>query len=302
MQGDHMLKDDHIKINTAMDAFFTSLLAKNRSDSTIRAYRTDLALFWRWLAENTLVEGELLAVTRTDITEYLAELGQQELSGVTRARRLTAIREFFRFHTAVGTIPRDPSEGIVTPKQERRTRTWLSTDEYSRMLAAASGSLRDVAILQVFLQTGIRVSELVALTVNDIDLRRGVLTVRDGKGLADREIDLEKKGVAALKNWTEQRKRLLTVVTDTLFVNRFGAPLTERSVRRLVVKYRQLASIPRAASCHSLRHTFATYKLDKGVSLRQIQDWLGHRNLNTTQIYLHLNRQNAKRQMEATSL
>ena len=153
-------------------------------------------------------------------------------------------------------------------------------------------------MLQVFLQTGIRVSELANLTLADVDLTKPAITVR-GKGNAERAIELEKRGVQALKNYLAVRPESLS---DVLFLNYKGVPISDRGIRKLVVKYRKNAGITKRASCHSLRHTFATYKAEKGVSPFQLQQWLGHANLNTTQIYVHLGKQNAKKIMEQTSL
>ncbi len=120
-----------------------------------------------------------------------------------------------------------------------------------------------------------------------------------GKGNTEREIALEKRGVQALKNYLAVRPESLS---EAIFLNYKGEPISERGIRKLVVKYRKNAGITKRASCHTLRHTFATYKAEKGVSPFQLQQWLGHANLNTTQIYVHLGKQNAKKIMEQTSL
>ncbi len=120
-----------------------------------------------------------------------------------------------------------------------------------------------------------------------------------GKGEAESEIELERKGMEALKNYLNVRAESLD---DHLFLNKDGQPISERMVRKIVAKYKMRAGITKKASCHSLRHTFATYKAEKGVSPFQLQQWLGHANLNTTQIYVHMGRQNAMKIMEATSL
>ncbi len=150
----------------------------------------------------------------------------------------------------------------------------------------------------MFLQTGIRVSELANLTIEDVDFLKPAIKVR-GKGNQEREIALEKRGVQALKNYRAVRPENLS---EILFLNYKGEPISERGIRKLVVKYRKNAGITKKASCHALRHTFATYKAEKGVSPFQLQQWLGHANLNTTQIYVHLGKQNAKKVMEQTSL
>jgi integrase/recombinase XerC len=230
--------------------------------------------------------------------KLLAALARQGLTGVARARKVSAIREYFRFLEGVGIILKSPVTGIETPKREKNTRQFLRSDEYTKMLSLAGAHPRDYAILQVFLQTGIRVSELASLTIEDVDLIKPAIIVR-GKGRIEREIALEKRGVQALKNYLAVRPESLSPV---LFLNYKAEPISDRGIRKLVVKYRKNAGITKKASCHSLRHTFATYKAEKGVSPFQLQQWLGHANLNTTQIYVHLGKQNAKKIMEQTSL
>jgi site-specific recombinase XerD len=153
--------------------------------------------------------------------------------------------------------------------------------------------------LQAFLQTGIRVSELCSLTLSDIDLADRTLTIRQGKGMSDRTIELEKKGYQAIRNYLQSRQQSLS---DALFLNYQGEPISERGVQKLLAKYVKLAGITKKISPHSLRHTFATYKAERGVSPYQLQQWLGHRNLNTTQIYVHLGKQNSRKVMEFTNL
>jgi site-specific recombinase XerD len=166
------------------------------------------------------------------------------------------------------------------------------------MLSLAGANPRDYAVLQVFLQTGIRVSELANLTTEDIDFIKPAITVK-GKGSVEREIALEKKGIHALKSYLAIRPNS---ISKRVFLNYQGEPISERGIRKLVVKYRKEAGITKKASCHTLRHTFATCKAEKGVSAYQLQQWLGHANLNTTQIYVHLGKQNARKIMQDTSI
>ena len=285
-------------LEKGLAAFLDALLGKNRSQATLRAYRTDVLQFLAFLKENNVAITAVGDVGKVDVLEYLAALAKKGLTGVARARKVSAIREYFRFLEGVGAIPKSPTVGIDTPKREKHTRQFLRSDEYTKMLSLAGGNPRDYAILQVFLQTGIRVSELAHLTLADIDLTKPAITVR-GKGNTEREIALEKRGVQALKNYLAVRPENFS---DVLFLNYKGEPISERGIRKLVVKYRKNAGITKRASCHTLRHTFATYKAEKGVSPFQLQQWLGHANLNTTQIYVHLGKQNAKKIMEQTSL
>src|SRR2546425_5687189 len=285
-------------LEKGLTAFLDAMLGKNRSAATLRAYRTDVLQFIAFLKANNVAITTVGDVGKVDVLEYLAALAKKGLTGVARARKVSAIREYFRYLEGVGVIQKSPTAGIDTPKREKHTRQFLRSDEYTKMLSLAGANPRDYAILQVFLQTGIRVSELANLTREDVDFIKPAIKVR-GKGNQEREIALEKRGVQALKNYLAVRPETLCQV---LFLNYKGEPISERGIRKLVVKYRKNAGITKRASCHTLRHTFATYKAEKGVSPFQLQQWLGHANLNTTQIYVHLGKQNAKKIMEQTSL
>ena len=285
-------------LEKGLAAFLDAMLGKNRSSATLRAYKTDVLQFIRFLHENNVAITGVGDIGKVDVLEYLAALARKGLTGVARARKVSAIREYFRFLEGVGVIQKSPTTGIDTPKREKHTRQFLRADEYTKMLSLAGGNPRDYARLQVFLQTGIRVSELAHLTLTDVDLTKPVITVR-GKGNAERAIELEKRGVQALKNYLVVRPESLS---DILFLNYKGEPISERGIRKLVVKYRKNAGITKRASCHTLRHTFATYKAEKGVSAFQLQQWLGHASLNTTQIYIHLGKQNARKEMARSHL
>jgi site-specific recombinase XerD len=287
-----------LTLDTARQAFIRSLEGRNRSPKTLIAYNTDLVQLIAWL-QSELNEHWIHQVEQADLSEYLSYLADQELSGVSRARKLAAIREYFRFLVQHGYLPHSPAQALETPKREKNSRTYLTPDEYNRMLALAGASPRDYAILQVFLQTGIRVSELCALTRDDVDLDAHILRVRVGKGMAAREIELEKKAIQAVRSYLKSREDSLD---EILFLNRYGEPISERGVQKLITRYAKLAGIQRKVSCHVLRHTFGTLKAQKGVSPFQLKEWLGHARLDTTQIYVHLGRSNAKKVMEATSL
>ncbi len=278
--------------------FLDTLSGKNRSSATIRAYKADVRQLIAYLHENSISIAYPKDVEKVDILEYLSYLAKRELTGVARARKLSAIREYFRFLEGVGYIQRSPTTGVDTPKRERNTRSYLRSDEYTKMLSLAGSNPRDYAILQVFLQTGIRVSELVALKIDDVDFIKPAIKVM-GKGRVEREIELEKKGIQALKNYLAVRPNN---IPNNLFLNYLGESISDRGVRKLVIKYKELAGITKKASCHALRHTFATFKAEKGVSPYQLQQWLGHANIATTQIYVHLGKQNARKIMEQTSL
>lgn len=219
----------HGRLALSIEAFLRALPGKNRSPATIKAYRTDLAFFAVWLIENNVTAVQPAAVTRADIEAYLSELAHQGLTGVTRARKLAAIREYFRFLENHGVISRSPAAGVDAPRREEKARVYLRPIEYQGLLSVAGGNARDFAILQVFLQTGVRVAELVTLRLGDVDFPGKLLTVR-GKGMVERQIDLEKHTIEAVKNWLRSRPE---GPYDRLFLNYRGEPISERSVRRV---------------------------------------------------------------------
>src|SRR2546428_6837473 len=171
--------------------------------------------FIAFLTENNVAITEAGDVGKVDVLEYLAALARKGLTGVARARKVSAIREYFRFLEGLGTIERSPAAGIDTPKREKHTRQYLRADEYTKMLSLAGANPRDYAILQVFLQTGIRVSELANLTIEDVDFIKPAIRVR-GKGNQEREIALEKRGEQPVKNYLAVRPECLS---DDLFFN-----------------------------------------------------------------------------------
>lgn len=284
---------------TAQARFLDLLAGRNRSQATIRAYQTDLRQFFAWLEQNNATATEPARVERADVSEYLTHLARRKLSGVSRARKLAALREFFRYLEGEGLLRRSPVAGIETPKKEQGTRTSLRRDEYTQLLALAGANPRDFAILTVFLQTGIRLSELCELRLGDVDLIARRLLVRHGKGMQAREIELERKGIDALKRWLKARPG---AAGDWLFLNRYGQRLGHRGVQKLIETYCRKAGLTKRASVHSLRHTFATAKARQGISAPRLQRWLGHRSLNTTQLYIHLAGEGADKEMEASSL
>src|SRR5438067_6772774 len=191
-------------LEKGLATFLNALSGKNRSAATIRAYQTDIAQFISFLHANNVSIHSPVEVQKIDVVEYLSSLAKRELTGIARARKMSAIREYFRFLEGVGFIAKSPTTGIETPKRERNGRQVLRSDEYTKMLSLAGANPRDYAILQVFLQTGIRVSELSHLTLQDIDFIKPTITVR-GKGNQQREIALEKKGVHALRSYLAVR-------------------------------------------------------------------------------------------------
>lgn len=287
------------KFEDAIERFIRIQEGRNRSPQTLRAYRSDLNQLAGWLHEDNALLTDPVDVTTDDVNEFLASLAHRQVSGTSRARKLAAIREFYRSLKNSSLIVNSPVDAVDTPKCERKSRTYLTPEEYNRLLAAAGANPRDFCILTLFIQTGIRISELCELRLGDIDLDIASLTVRIGKGMAARSIELEKKGIRATKSWLAVRP---SAHFDHLFLNRDEEPLKEWGVRDLLNKYCEQAGITKRITPHSLRHTFASYKAQSGVSPFQLKEWLGHARLDTTSIYVHMAKQNSKKVMEATSL
>src|SRR5437899_5891404 len=184
----------HSTFQQTIISFLQELEGGNKSQLTLTAYKTDLMQFFQWLSENDVTVTIPGQVTRGHVNEYLAFLASLGRSGVTRARKLAALKSFFAYLKDEHLIASSPVDTIHMPNKERKRKVVLRTDEYSRMLSEAGGNPRDFSILQLFLQTGIRVSELVAITVEDLDIQNHVLKVH-GKGNKERDIHLEKQSV-----------------------------------------------------------------------------------------------------------
>ncbi len=265
---------------------------RNFSVHTLRAYKSDLDQFKRFLiVENVPSPG---AVDHMAMRKYLAYLRRQQYSKRAIARKLSSIRSFYRFLCQEGVVETNPAAAVRGPKLEQRLPHFLNTDEVDRLLSAPDTSdlqgLRDRAILELLYSTGLRVSELVGLNIDDVDFFGDVARAR-GKGKKERLAPIGRPAMNALRAYLEARE----TATDrhrfdrqALFLNRFGKRLTARSVRRILDKYIKQTGLDGKTSPHTLRHSFATHLLDRGADLRSVQELLGHANIVTTQIYTHL--------------
>lgn len=225
---------------------------------------------------------------------WLVWLHEQGYSRSTIARRLAAARTFGRFLCRQGVLQVNPAQSLRGPRQERKLPHFLTQEQVNRLLQAPSivtwQGLRDRAILEVLYSAGLRVSELVGLDLDDVDLSEGFLQIR-GKGKRERLALLGPAAQQALAEWLAAREAFLRqrrANVLAIFVNRFGTRLSSRSVGRLLQTYLRQAGIDTRTSPHTLRHTFATHLLDAGADIRGVQELLGHKQLTTTQIYTHV--------------
>jgi integrase/recombinase XerC len=273
-------------------------LEKNSSELTVKSYREDLmqALeFFRERLGTTTVRPEL--VTTRVLRAFMAWLHDQGYSRATISRRVAAVRSWCKFLCRQGTLTKNPADGLRGPKLDRKLPHFLSKEDITRLMKSPDEELplglRDKAMLETLYSAGLRVSELVGLDLDDLDLADGVATVR-GKGKRERIALIGDEAKDAIETWLVARAGMLKAAglkADAVFLNKNATRLTTRSVGRLLIKYLSLAGLDPRTTPHTLRHTFATHMLDAGADIRGVQELLGHRNLTTTQIYTHVSTQ-----------
>ncbi len=260
-------------------------IEKNCSKHTLRNYNSDLLAMEAFFGDKAPKD-----VTRLDLRRYLAELKRAGLAKRSIVRKLGAIRSFFRFLSREKYLKANPADSLFTPKLDKPLPIFLNVSEITKLVTAPDATvlgLRDRALLEILYSAGIRVSELVGINMDDIDLISGVIKVR-GKGKKERLAMLGAEAQRAVRDYLKETSRAGSSGAGAFFLNRKGKRLTDRSVRRVVDKYVRKCSIERKISPHSIRHSFATHLLNNGADLRSVQELLGHKNLSTTQIYTHL--------------
>ncbi|NBS90417.1 tyrosine recombinase [bacterium] len=225
---------------------------------------------------------------------FIAWLTEQNYSRATIARRIASLRSLYRYLQRQQKVDRDPTDGLKGPKLDQNLPHFLSQEDIDKLLNAPQGEtlmcLRDRAILETLYSAGLRVSELVALNQEYLDLNDGTAVVR-GKGKKERIALLGPQALKAVEAYLHERKlqkSLKVKENPAIFLNKNGTRLTTRSVGRLLEKYIKLAGMDARTTPHTLRHTFATHLLDAGADIRGVQELLGHSSLGTTQIYTHV--------------
>jgi site-specific recombinase XerD len=241
-------------------------------------------------------------LTRADIEGFMQYLAAQRMSGVTRVRKLAAIRKFFAFMAENKILQGNPAHTVKGARREEKEPNILYKEQYKALLYEASDNIRDYAIIQTFLQTGIRLSELVNLRVDDVDFEHRILTVRQGKGKKDRQIPLVDEAVKALRNYLRYRNTEWIEDDEIFFLAKNGTSLNVSTVKYIVAKYVKKAGIRKKVSVHTLRHTFGAHKADKHMSLATLQELMGHKKKETTLKYIHLAKTNLRQEMAQTAL
>jgi len=244
---------------------------------------------------NTRVDRLLLSVDINSVRAYLALLNDKQYSKTTIARKIATLRSFYKFLVKRNQLTSNPVTAVRIPKQEKKLPRFLEYEQVKKLLETPPTDswlgARDRAILETLYSTGIRVSELVALNMDDVDFLGEVVHVR-GKGKKERIAPIGASALQVIQHYMEFRNKRSqsnpNFDSKVLFVNKHGRRLSTRSVRRKMDKYLKMAGLDPLISPHTLRHSFATHMLNNGADLRSVQELLGHQSLSTTQVYTHL--------------
>ncbi len=287
---------DNIRL---LDEFLNFLVVeRGLSKNTLEAYSRDLNKYIDYLEKH-----EISDVTQTSsyhIIAFFSTLAGKGLSSKTTARNLAAIRTFYRFLVNERYIEENPAMRVDSPKTWIKLPNTLALDEVERLLdqpdVTTPLGMRDSAMLELLYATGLRVSELISMSVNNINLEAGYL-IAFGKGSKERIVPIGEEAAKKVKEYMiYSRKRLLKNSRSSfIFVNRSGRPISRQGFWKLIKKYGLKAGIKKNIAPHTLRHSFATHLLEGGADLRSVQTMLGHVDISTTQIYTHVTRERLKK-------
>lgn len=278
--------------------FYTNHLKteRNYSPHTISNYKRDLVFLTGFFKERK--------INRLTAREYLVQLEKNGFSKRSIARKLSAARSFFRFLMREKMAEVNPFDSLLTPKIPKKLPNFLYPEEMARLLKAPKSDplgRRDLAILEILYSSGIRVTELASLSLNELDLAEGEIRVF-GKGSKERIVLFGSHAVSAVKDYlkTARPELLADKKSAAVFIGRRGTRLTTRQIERLIKYYAKKAGIVKKVTPHTLRHSFATHLLDGGADLRMVQELLGHVSLSTTQVYTHVTKERLKKVYESS--
>jgi integrase/recombinase XerC len=285
-----------VLVDEALSLFAGYQYSQNRSELTIAAYQTDLEQFFSFAAQELGQEPEILNVAQIDVyivRSFLGILTDHGLSRKSMARKLASLRSLFKFLCREEILLQNPVQRIASPKVGRKLPHFLYLDQVEGLLRAADCSqllgARDQVIIELLYGSGLRVSELVGLNREGLDLESGLIRVL-GKGSKERVVPITNYARRAIESYLNLRQDN----NEALLLNYQGTRLSDRSVRRILDKLVTKVSLEQHVHPHMLRHSFATHLLDGGADLRSVQELLGHQKLSSTQIYTHLTRERLK--------
>jgi integrase/recombinase XerC len=279
--------------------FERHLLTERRlSAHTCSGYRRELAQLTAWCIERGVEHWG--ALDHAQIRSFAARSHARGLAGRSIARRLSAVRTFFRYLQREGVVAGNPALDVPAPRSGRPLPGTLDVDVMARLLdfrPEDTLALRDLALMELLYSSGLRLAELIGLQSADLDLKAGTVRVL-GKGSKERIVPVGSAARAVLQRWLEVRANLARVGTGALFVGRRGAPLSARAVQLRVAARARSQGVPQHVYPHLFRHSFATHLLESSRDLRGVQELLGHSSISTTQVYTHLDFQHLARTYE----
>jgi integrase/recombinase XerD len=285
-------------MDVLLDSFLSYLaVEKGLSENTLESYGRDLRKFIRF-AEDTGVDSPA-DIKYSHILDYLSQFKEKGFNATTIVRSIVSIRQFFKYLLMEKIIEEDPASRIGTPKMKKGLPGVITLDEVEALLKAPDESthegLRDSAMLETLYATGIRVSELIGLKLNDVNFELGFVVVY-GKGSKERLVPVGDKARQKLLEYLETSRPALlkTREANALFVTRLGKGMTRQGFWKIIKQNAVKAGIAKKISPHTLRHSFATHLLERGADLRTIQIMLGHSDISTTQIYTHVESERLK--------
>jgi integrase/recombinase XerD len=270
---------------------------KGLATNTLESYGRDLRQYCGFLSEDTSQTPE--TASQATIVAYLMMLRKQGKATATIARRLAALKAFYQFMLKENYVTKDPTDDLSSPKLERKLPRVLTVDEVEKLLnqpdTSTPAGIRDKAMLEVLYATGIRVSELVSLNLDDIELDEGFVRCI-GKGSKERVVPMGEIAINALRSYLSKgRPKLVSNHGENaLFLNHHGRRLTRQGFWKIVKKYAAQLGIRKEITPHTLRHSFATHLLENGADIRAVQEMLGHADISTTQIYTHVTKDRLK--------
>ncbi len=286
------------RMDRLVDSFITHLtVVRGLSPNTLESYERDLAKFVSYLQRRGIMDAG--HVNYRHVLDFLSYLKERGLSVRSVARILVSLKQFFKFLLREKVVDKDPTFLIRTPKIKREIPSVLTLDDVENLLSAPNGSshegIRDRAMLEVLYATGIRVSELVNLRLNNVNFELGYLLAY-GKGGKERIVPLGNKAIRRLEEYLSGSRPCLLRSRESvyLFITRRGTRMTRQGFWKLIKNYASRIGITKRISPHTLRHSFATHLLQRGADLRTIQVILGHSDISTTQIYTHIERERLK--------
>lgn len=271
-----------------VDRFEQSLReVKQASENTVQSYRRDLMQMITYLEEKGIREAA--KVTKTSLHGYILHMEEQGKAATTISRMMAAMKAFFNYECMQACIRRNPAESLHAPKVEKKAPVVLSVDQVSALLAQPSGQtpkeIRDKAMLALLYATGIRVSELIGIQMEDINMNIGFLVCRDGE--RERTIPFGRSAKAALEEYLEHARNdlLRGKGSDYFFVNCTGGAMSRQGFWKIIKYYGEKAGIEEDITPHTLRHSFAAHLIARGADMRAVQTILGHSDMATTQMY-----------------